>query len=64
MTALMRKALESGLAVWAALLATLILIVVILALIGGMTTVVLTIAIVGAVILGISGLFVLRRLFN
>ena len=64
MTGLMRKALHSGLAVWAALFATLLLVVVILSFVQGMTPVVLTIAIVGAVILGISGLFVLRRLFS
>jgi hypothetical protein len=54
--------MSSGLAIWASLLATLVLVVIILAALFGMNSVVLIIAVVGAVIMGVSGLFLLRKL--
>jgi len=59
----MDRAKSSGLPIWAALFASLIIVVAILGFIMGMTTVVLGIAIVGAVIVGVYGLVVLRKLF-
>ena len=61
MNSFMDRAKSSGL--WAALFASLIIVVAILGFIMGMTTVVLGIAIVGAVIVGVYGLVVLRKLF-
>jgi len=63
MNAFMDRAKSSGLPIWAALFASLIIVVAILGFIMGMTTVVLGIAIVGAVIVGVYGLVVLRKLF-
>ena len=63
MNSFMDRAKRSGLPIWAALFATLIILVAILGFIMGMTTVVLGIAIVGAVIIGGSGLVVLRKFF-
>ena len=63
MNSLMDRAKRSGLPIWAALFATLIILVAILGFIMGMTTVVMGIAIVGAVIIGVSGLVVLRKFF-
>ncbi len=63
MNSFMDRAKRSGLPIWAALFATLIILVAILGFIMGMTTVVLGIAIVGAVIIGVSGLVVLRKFF-
>ena len=64
MNSLMDRAKSSGLPIWAALFASLIIVVAILGFIMGMTTVVLGIAIVGAVIVGVYGLVVLRKLFG
>ena len=64
MNSFTKKAQSSGLAIWAALFASPILLVAILGFILGMTTAVLGIAVVGAVILGISGLLVLRKFFG
>ena len=58
----LQRAMSSGLAIWASLLATLVLVVIILAALFGMNSVVLIIAVVGAVIMGVSGLFLLRKL--
>ena len=63
MNSFMDRSKRSGLPIWAALFATLIILVAILGFIMGMTTVVLGIAIVGAVIIGVSGLVVLRKFF-
>ena len=63
MNSFMDRVKRSGLSIWAALFATLIILVAILGFIMGMTTVVLGIAIVGAVIIGVSGLVVLRKFF-
>ena len=64
MNSFMERANKSGLPIWAALFATLIILVAILGFIMGMTTVVLGIAVVGAVIIGIYGLVVLRKFFG
>ena len=64
MNSFIDRAKSSGLPIWAALLASLIIVVAILGFIMGMTTVVLGIAIVGAVIIGVYGLVVLRKLFG
>ena len=64
MNSFMERAKNSGLHVWAALFASLIVLVAILAFILGMTIVVLGIAIIGAVIIGVFGLMVLRKLFG
>jgi len=53
---------DSGLLIWASLFATLIILVAILAFIFGMTSGVLIFAVLGAAILGVIGLFLLRRL--
>ena len=58
----LRRLSETGLLLWASLLATLIILVAILAIIFGMTSGVLIFAVVGAAILGLIGLFLLRRL--
>ena len=60
----MQRAVSSGVAVWLALLLILVFVVLILAAIMGMTTPVLIIAVVGAVLLGVTGLFLLRKLFG
>ena len=64
MNSIIERAKSSGLFIWCALFASLVLLVVILAFILGMTTTVLVIAVVGAVIIGVSGLVVLRKLFG
>ena len=64
MNAFMDRAKSSGLPIWAALFASLVIVVAILGFIMGMTTVVLGIAIVGAVIVGGYGLVVLLKLFG
>ena len=63
MNSFMDRAKRSGLPIRAALFSTLIILVAILGFIMGMTTVVLGIAIVGAVVIGVSGLVVLRKFF-
>ena len=62
MNSFMDRAKSSGLPIWAALFASLIIVVAILGFIMGMTAVVLGIAIVGAVVIGVYGLVVLRKL--
>ena len=64
MDSINERAKSSGLFIWCALFASLVLLVVILAFILGMTTTVLVIAVVGAVIIGVSGLVVLRKFFG
>ena len=59
-----QRAVSSGVAVWLALLLILVFVVLILVAIIGMTTGVLIIAVVGAVLLGAAGLFLLRKLFG
>ena len=59
-----QRAVSSGVAVWLALLRILVFVVLILVAIMGMTTPVLIIAVVGAVLLGVTGLFLLRKLFG
>ena len=59
-----QRAVSSGVAVWLALLLILVFVVLILAAIMGMTTPVLIIAVVGALLLGVTGLFLLRKLFG
>ena len=58
----LKRLSDSGLLIWASLLATLIILVVILAFIFGMTSGVLIFAVVGAAVLGLIGLFLLRKL--
>ena len=57
-----QRAVSSGVAVWLALLVILVFVVLILVAIMGMNTPVLVIAVVGAVLLGVAGLFLLRKL--
>ncbi len=57
-----QRAVSSGVAVWLALLVILVFVVLILVAIMGMNTAVLVIAVVGAVLLGVTGLFLLRKL--
>jgi|AP95_1055475.scaffolds.fasta_scaffold01790_3 hypothetical protein len=64
MNSFMGRAKSSGLPIWAAMFASLILVVAILGFIMGLTTVVLGIAVVGAVIIGVYGLMVLRKFFG
>jgi hypothetical protein len=64
MNSFMDRAKSSGLPIWAAMFASLILVVAILGFIMGLTTVVLGIAVVGAVIIGVYGLMVLRKFFG
>ncbi len=59
-----QRAVSSGVAVWLALLVILVFVVLILVAIMGMNTTVLIIAVVGAVLLGLAGLFLLRKLFG
>ena len=58
-----QRFVSSGVAIWLALLLILVFVVLILAAIVGMTTPVLIIAVVGAVVLGLAGLLLLRKLF-
>lgn len=64
MNSFMDRANKSGLPIWAALFATLIILVAILGFIMGKSPVVLGIAIVGAVIIGLYGLVVLKKFFG
>ena len=57
-----QRAVSSGVAVWLALLVILVFVVLILVAIMGMNTAVLVIAVVGAVLLGVTGLFLPRKL--
>ena len=59
-----QRAVSSGVAVWLALLLILVFVVLILVAIMGMTTPVLIISVVGALLLGVTGLFLLRKLFG
>ncbi|MCI0877818.1 MAG: hypothetical protein J4N78_02950 [Chloroflexi bacterium] len=56
--------MSSGVAVWLALLVILVFVVLILVAIMGMNTPVLIITVVGALLLGFFGLFLLRKLFG
>ena len=58
----LKRLSDSGLLIWASLLATLIILVAILIIIFGMTSGVLIFAVVGAAVLGLIGLFLLRKL--
>ena len=58
----LQRLADTGLLIWASLFATLVILVSILAMIFGMTSGVLIFAVIGAAILGVSGLFLLRRL--
>ena len=58
----LKRLSDSGLLIWASLLATLIILVAILVIIFGMTSGVLIFAVVGAAVLGLIGLFLLRKL--
>ena len=62
MTLWIQRAVSSGVAVWRALLVILVCVVLILVAIMGMNTPVLIIAVVGALVLGVAGLFLLRKL--
>ena len=64
MTLWLQRAVSSGVAVWLALLAILVFVVLILVAIMGMNTEILILLAVGAVLLGLAGLFVLRRVFG
>ena len=64
MTLWIQRAVSSGVAVWLALLVILVFAVLILVAIMGMNTTVLIIAVVGAVVLGVAGLLLLRKLFG
>lgn len=64
MNSFMQRANSSGLWIWAALFASLVILVSILGFLMGMTTTVLGIAVVGAVIIGLFGLVVLRKFFG
>ncbi len=64
MTLWLERAVSSGVAVWLALLVILVFVVLILVAIVGMNTPVLIIAVVGALVLGVAGLFLLRKLFG
>ena len=59
-----QRAVSSGVAVWLALLLVLVFVDLILIAILGMNTPVLIITVVGAVLLGFYGLFLLRKLFG
>ena len=58
----LKRLSDSGLLIWASLLATLIILVAILVIVFGMTSGVLIFAVVGAAVLGLIGLLLLRRL--
>ena len=58
------RAKSSGLPIWLALFATLILITLILAAILGMGTGLVIFIVVGAVVIGVSGIFVLLKLLR
>ena len=62
MTTWIQRALGSGLAIWASLFATLVLVAVILFAIFGPTSGILIFAIVGAVVMGVSGMLLLKRM--
>lgn len=64
MTPWMQRAKGSGLPVWLALFATLILIALILAAIIGMGQGLLIFMVVGAVVMGLWGIFVLLKLLR
>ena len=59
-----QRAKSSGLPIWAALFATLILVTLILAAILGMSLGLVIFIAVGAVVIGVSGIFVLLKLFR
>ena len=63
MTLWIQRAVSSGVAIWLALLLILVFVILILVAIMGMTTPILIIAVVGAVVLGLAGLLLLRKLF-
>ena len=56
-----QRFVSSGVAVWLALLLILVFVDLILIAIVGMTTVVWIITVVGAVVLGVAGLIILRK---
>ena len=58
----LKRLADSGLLIWASLFATLVILVAILVVIFGLTSGVLIFAVIGAAILGVIGLFLLRRL--
>jgi len=58
----LKRLADSGLLIWASLFATLVILVAILVIIFGLTSGVLIFAVIGAAILGVIGLFLLRRL--
>ena len=58
----LKRLSDSGLLIWASLLATLIILVAILVIIFGMTSGVLIFAVAGAAVLGLIGFFLLRKL--
>ena len=58
----LKRLADTGLLIWASLFATLVILVAILVIIFGMTSGVMIFAVLGAAILGVSGLFLLRRL--
>ena len=64
MTLWVQRAVSSGVAVWLALLVILVFVVLILTAIMGMNTGILILAVVGAVVMGMAGLFLLRKLFG
>ena len=64
MTLWLQRAVSSGVAVWLALFVILVFVVLILVAIMGMNTTVLIVAVAGAVLLGLAGLFLLRKLFG
>jgi len=64
MTLWLQRAVSSGVAVWLALLVILVFVVLILIAIMGMNTGILILAVVGAVVMGMAGLFLLRKLFG
>ena len=59
-----QRFVSSGVAVWLALLVILVFVVLIPVAIMGMNTPVLIITVVGALLLGFFGLFLLRKLFG
>ena len=58
----LKRLSDSGLLIWASLLATLSILVAIRVIIFGMTSGVLIFAVAGAAVLGLIGLFLLRKL--
>ena len=59
-----QRFVSSGVAVWLALLVILVFVVLILVAIMGMNTPVLIITVVGALLPGFFGLFLLRKLYG